>query len=69
MAGSPPPRCTHGGQCQWTLDDPLDISLSDIEARIAAAAEELLTLHEHGEIEWTDLSPHAVYELAFMDDD
>jgi hypothetical protein len=42
---------------------------SNIEARIAAAAEDLRTLHANGEIEWTDLTPQAAYEFAFMDDD
>jgi hypothetical protein len=39
-----------------------------IEARIAAAWENLRFLHEEGEIEWTDLSPQAAYEIAFLDD-
>lgn len=41
---------------------------SSIEARIAAAMETLRELHECGEIEWTDMSPQAAYESAFLDD-
>ena len=49
--------------------DPLHTAPPDqIEARITAAMDELRDLHECGEIEWTDLSPRAAYELAFMDD-
>src|SRR4051794_26674506 len=33
----------------------------------ADALEHLRELHECGEIEWTDVSPHAALELAFMD--
>lgn len=40
-----------------------------IEARIADAAEALRRLHETGEIEWTDLSPLATYQMAFLDDE
>lgn len=43
-------------------------SPSEIESRIAGAAEQLRALHEAGEIEWTDLNPQAVYEYAFLDD-
>jgi hypothetical protein len=39
-----------------------------IEDRIADAAEHLRRLLESGEIEWTDLSPQAACEAAFMDD-
>ena len=38
-----------------------------IEARIAAAREELRSLHERGEIEWSDLDPIRAYEAAFLD--
>jgi hypothetical protein len=41
---------------------------SAIEARIAAAMEQFLERHEYGEIEWTDVSPQGVYEMAFLDD-
>ncbi len=41
---------------------------SVIEARIAEAMEQLRDLHEHGEIEWTQVSPQAAYEMAFLDD-
>jgi len=43
--------------------------ITSVEARIAAAAEELRRLHEAGEIGWTDLSPLAAYQMAFLDDD
>lgn len=39
-----------------------------VDARISEAAEELRVLHESGEIDWTDLSARAAYEMAFMDD-
>ena len=39
-----------------------------IDARIADAAEALRRRHETGEIEWTDLSPLATYQMAFLDD-
>jgi len=39
-----------------------------IEARIAATREHLRCLHEEGEIEWTDLSAQAAYDMAFLDD-
>ena len=38
------------------------------DARFAAAAEHLRALHENGEIEWTDVSPLAAYEMAVLDD-
>jgi hypothetical protein len=41
---------------------------SAIEARIAAAMERLRERHKYGEIEWTDVSPQAAYEIAFLDD-
>jgi len=40
---------------------------NEIEARIAAAMEDLRDLHEAGEIDWTNLSPQAAYEFAFLD--
>ncbi len=43
--------------------------ITPVEARIAAAAEELRRLHESGEIGWTDLSPLAAYQMAFLNDD
>jgi hypothetical protein len=43
--------------------------ITSVEARIAAAAEELRRLHESGEIGWTDLSSLAAYQMAFLDDD
>jgi hypothetical protein len=43
--------------------------ITSVEARIAAAAEELRRLQESGEIGWTDLSPLAAYQMAFLDDD
>jgi hypothetical protein len=42
--------------------------LGVVDARIAEAAEHLRRLHESGEIAWSDVSPQAAYELAFMDD-
>lgn len=39
-----------------------------IEARVSAAKETLRELHECGEIEWTDLSAQAAYEMAFLED-
>lgn len=39
-----------------------------IEARVAAAADELRALHETGEVEWGDLGPLSAYHWAFMDD-
>jgi hypothetical protein len=42
--------------------------VDDIETRIATAREQLRELHEDGEIEWTDVSPQAAYEMAFLDD-
>jgi hypothetical protein len=44
-------------------------SLGAIEARIADAAEQLRRLHETGELDWSDVSPLAAYELAFVDDE
>ena len=38
-----------------------------IEARIADAAEALRRLHETGEVDWSDLSPLAAYQMAFLD--
>ncbi len=43
--------------------------ITSVEARIPAATEELRRLHESGEICWTDLSPLAAYQMAFLDDD
>lgn len=40
-----------------------------VEARIATAAERLRELREAGEIDWTDVSPLAAYEMAFIDDE
>lgn len=40
-----------------------------IERKVLAAMEDLRSLHETGDIEWSDLSPLAAYQLAFMDDD
>ena len=40
-----------------------------LEARVASAMEDLRTLHEAGEIEWSDLSPLTAYHMAFLDDD
>lgn len=51
----------------WPAAAPV-VASNDIEAKIAATAEALRALHEAGEIEWTDLSPRAAYELAFLDD-
>ena len=45
-----------------------DAPKGDIETRIAVAMEHLRVLHEDGEIEWTDVSPQAAYEMAFLDD-
>jgi hypothetical protein len=45
------------------------VAPKSVEARIPAAAEELRRLHESGEICWTDLSPLAAYQMAFLDDD
>ena len=39
-----------------------------IEERIAEAMEHLRELHENGEIDWTDVSAQAAYEMAFLDD-
>ena len=39
------------------------------EARVASAMEDLRTLHEAGEIEWSDLSSLTAYHMAFLDDD
>jgi len=43
--------------------------MSPIEARIAAAAEELRRLHESGELDWNAISPLDAYAFAFLDDD
>ena len=51
----------------WSAAAP-GVMNNDIESRITGAAEELRDLHEAGEIEWTDLSPQAAYEFAFLDD-
>ena len=40
-----------------------------LEARVASAMEDLRTLHEAGEIEWSDLSSLTAYHMAFLDDD
>lgn len=40
-----------------------------IEARVAAAAEEMRLLHEKGELDWTGLHPVAALQWAFLDDD
>ena len=39
-----------------------------VEARVCEAMEHLRALHECGEIEWTDVSALAAYEMAFLDD-
>ena len=39
-----------------------------IESRVAEATERLRELHEDGEVEWTDVSSQAAYEMAFLDD-
>ncbi len=39
-----------------------------IQARIAAAREELRSLHECGEVGWPDLNPIRAYEMAFLDE-
>ena len=39
-----------------------------LEARIAAAREELRELHEAGEVEWSDLSPLRVLEWIALDE-
>jgi hypothetical protein len=44
------------------------VSITEIESRVAAAAEELRALHEAGEIDWSGLSPQAAYEFAFLND-
>ena len=51
----------------WTLNDH-KTPKTQIEARIAEAMEHLRELHENGEIEWTDVSAQAAYELAFLDE-
>ncbi|MFK4046271.1 hypothetical protein ACI2KH_15050 [Roseomonas mucosa] len=33
-----------------------------------AAADELRTLHEEGEVDWSDLGPMAALHWAFLDD-
>lgn len=40
-----------------------------IEARVAAAAEELRQLHEGGELDWTGLHRGAALQWAFLDED
>ena len=58
------------------LDDPppaatpteATAAKSAIEARIAAAMDQLRELHEFGEIDWIDVSPQAAYEMAFLGD-
>jgi hypothetical protein len=41
---------------------------SAIESRVAETMERLRELHEDGEVEWTDVSSQAAYEMAFLDD-
>jgi len=48
---------------------PAATMITSVDARIAAGAEELRRLHESGEIGWTDVSPLAAYQMAFLDDD
>jgi hypothetical protein len=48
--------------------DENDHAQTELEERVSAAAEELRSLLEAGEIEWTDLSPNAAFEYAFMDE-
>lgn len=56
----PPPRA-------WP--DPVRVApANEIEDRVANALERLRELHECGEIDWTDLSPQAALEIAFLDD-
>ena len=43
-------------------------SANALEARIAAAREELRELHEAGEVEWSDLSPLRVLEWIALDE-
>jgi hypothetical protein len=50
----------------WQEHSPVTPT-NEIEARIAAAMEDLRDLHEDGEIDWTNLSPQAAYEFAFLD--
>lgn len=40
-----------------------------LEARVAYAMEDLRTLHEAGEIEWSALSPLMAYHRALLEDD
>ena len=39
-----------------------------IEARIAAAMEDLRALHEEGEVDWQNVNPITALEMAFLDD-
>jgi hypothetical protein len=41
---------------------------SAIKSRVAETMERLRELHEDGEVEWTDVSSQAAYEMAFLDD-
>ncbi len=40
-----------------------------MEARVASSMEDLRTLHEAGEIEWSQVSPLTAFQMAFMDDE
>ncbi|WP_338929217.1 hypothetical protein WDZ11_22270 (plasmid) [Roseomonas mucosa] len=42
--------------------------MDPIEARVAAAADEMRTLHEDGEVAWSDLGPLAALQWGFLDD-
>ena len=41
----------------------------EIDARVAAAMEQLRALHEAGEIDWGDVSPLHAFQMAFLADD
>ena len=59
----PPPQQLHTSAIA-EVEPPLGTH----ELRVNAAYGELRTLHEAGEIDWSNLSPQAAYEFAYLDE-
>lgn len=59
----PPPQQLHTSAIA-EVEPPLGTH----ELRVNAAYDELRTLHEAGEIDWSNLSPQTAYEFAYLDD-
>jgi hypothetical protein len=51
------------------MPQPQSYQVEPVDARIAEAAAHLRTLHEAGEIDWSDVHPLAAFEMAFIDDE